>query len=173
LRRLSFFTSPSPHFFTSDSVFSTLLLGYHYLADVLAAFVCFLLWRRFWACDRHASGSVYNAGMIASADDARLFFLRWQENTSPVQIKLRTSAIFFDGVGVVLGVNHSALQIGGDSWQFTIPLEGAGFSFSDPREASLASVREAESEKYDFGLSLDLANGDQIALMELKSQPGA
>jgi hypothetical protein len=109
--------------------------------------------------------------MIASADDARLFFLRWQENSSHVQIKLRSSALMFDGVGVVLGVNHNTLQVGGESWHFTIPLEGAGFSFSDPREASVASVRQAESEKYDFGLSVILANGDQIALMELKSQP--
>jgi hypothetical protein len=111
--------------------------------------------------------------MIASAEDARLFFLRWQENASPVQIKLRSSALVFDGVGVVLGVNRGALQVGGESWQFTIPLEGAGFSFSDPRETSLASVRQAESEKYDFGLAVDLANGDRIALMELKSEPDA
>jgi hypothetical protein len=109
--------------------------------------------------------------MIASADDARLFFLRWQENTSQVQIKLRSSALMFDGVGVVLDVNDRALQVGGESWQFTIPLEGANFSFSDPREAALASVRAAESEKYDFGLAVNLANGDQVALMELRSQP--
>ena len=109
--------------------------------------------------------------MVASAEDARLFFLRWQENSSRVQIKLRSSALIFDGVGVVLDVSALALQMGGESWQFTIPVEGAGFSFSDPREASLASVRQAEFAKYDFGLSVNLANGDQIALMELKTQP--
>ena len=106
--------------------------------------------------------------MIATADDARLFFLRWQENASPVQIKLRSSALIFDGVGVVLDVSPRALQVGGESWRFTIPIEGADFSFSDPREVSLAAVRQSESEKYDFGLSVNLANGDQIALMELK-----
>jgi hypothetical protein len=70
-----------------------------------------------------------------------------------------------------MAVNHTALQVGGESWQFTIPLEGASFAFSDPREALVESVREAESEKYDFGLAVNLANGDQIALMELKAQP--
>jgi hypothetical protein len=107
--------------------------------------------------------------MIASAEDARLFFLRWQENASHVQIKLRTSALFFDGVGVVMEINAGAVQLGGESWQFTIPLEGASFTFSDPREVAMASVREAETEKYDFGLAVNLVNGDQIALMELKS----
>ena len=107
--------------------------------------------------------------MLATAEDARLFFLRWQENASHVQIKLRSAALIFDGIGVVQEVNHTALQLGGESWQFTIPLAGASFSFADPREVSVASVREAEFEKYDFGLAVSLANGDQIALMELKS----
>jgi hypothetical protein len=111
--------------------------------------------------------------MLASAEDARLFFLRWQENASHVQIKLRSSALIFDGVAVVLAVSLGALQVGGESWQFTIPLDGASFAFSDPREVSIGSVRDAESEKYDFGLAVNLANGDQIALMELKAQPEA
>ena len=70
---------------------------------------------------------------------------------------------------MVQEISSTALQVGGESWQFTIPLDGASFAFSDPREVSVAAVRAAEAERYDFGLSVNLANGDQIALMELKS----
>jgi hypothetical protein len=33
----------------------------------------------------------------------------------------------------------------------------------------VASVREAEAARYEFGLSLNLASGDRLVLMELKT----
>ena len=106
--------------------------------------------------------------MIASPDDARLLFRKWKEHRSPLRVKLRSSTLIFDATGIVTDFSPRALEIGGDSWKFTIPLAGAGFSFSDPREIAVASVRQSEASKYEFGLGLDLPNGDRLALMELK-----
>ncbi len=77
--------------------------------------------------------------------------------------------MIFEGVGLVESFSASVLNLGGNSWQLAIPLEGASFNFSDPREAPVASVREAEAARYEFGLSLNLASGDRLALMELKT----
>jgi hypothetical protein len=50
-----------------------------------------------------------------------------------------------------------------------VPLTGAEFSFSDPREIPVASVRESESARYEFGIAIDLPTGDRLSLLELKS----
>jgi hypothetical protein len=106
--------------------------------------------------------------MVASLDDARLLFQKWKEHLSPVRVKLRSSSLIFDATGIVTDFSPGTLEIGGDSWKFTIPLDGADFSFSDPREIPIASVRESEAAQYEFGLALDLPSGDRLALMELK-----
>jgi len=109
--------------------------------------------------------------MIMSPEDASLLFDRWRQDARALKIQLRSSSLFFDGVGTVHDFNLGTLELGGDSWKFTIPLSGAKYSFSDPREIGLASVREAESAQYEFGISLDLPNGDRLAIMELKAPP--
>jgi hypothetical protein len=107
--------------------------------------------------------------MITSPEDARLLFKRWSEDSSPLRIRLRSAAVIFEGVGLVENFSSSVLDLGGNSWQLVIPLEGASFTFSDPREAPVASIREVEAARYEFGLSLNLASGDRLALMELKT----
>jgi len=107
--------------------------------------------------------------MITSPEDAALLFKRWSEDSAPLRIRLRSAALIFEGVGLVESFTASVLNLGGNSWQLAIPLQGASFTFSDPREASVASVREAEAARYEFGLSLNLASGDRLALMELKT----
>jgi hypothetical protein len=112
--------------------------------------------------------------MIASPEDARLFFDRWKENAPPLKVRLWASSLFFDAVGTVTDFTHENLEVGGDSWKFTIPLAGVNFSFSDPREIPVASVRELETAQYEFGIALDLPNGDRVIMMELKaSSPSA
>jgi hypothetical protein len=112
--------------------------------------------------------------MIASPEDARLFFDRWKENSPPLKVRLWASSLFFDAVGTVTHFTHENLEVGGDSWKFTIPLAGVNFSFSDPREIPVASVRELETAQYEFGIALDLPNGDRVIMMELKaSSPSA
>jgi hypothetical protein len=106
--------------------------------------------------------------MVTSAEDARLLFTRWIEDGSPLRIRLRNAALIFEGAGVLQNVNSNVLNLGGDTWQLVIPLSGASFTFSDPREAPSGSVRETESARYEFGLAVDLANGDRLALMEMK-----
>jgi len=107
--------------------------------------------------------------MVTSPEDARLLFKRWSEDSSPLRIKLRSAAVIFEGVGLVESFTSGVLNLGGNSWPLVVPLDGASFTFSDPREAPVASVREAESARYEFGLALNLANGDRLALMELKT----
>jgi hypothetical protein len=77
--------------------------------------------------------------------------------------------LIFDGVGAVTDFTPAQVQVGGDAWSFTIPLAEAGYSFSDPREIPVASVREAEAARYEFGLAINLAGGDRLVLMELKA----
>ena len=112
--------------------------------------------------------------MIATPDDARLFFDRWKEDQPPLKVRLWASSLFFDAVGTVTDFTSESVELGGDSWKFTIPLDGVTFSFSDPREIPVASVRESETAQYDFGIVLELPNGDRLIIMELKasSQPG-
>jgi len=107
--------------------------------------------------------------MITSPEDAHLLFKRWNEDSSPLRIRLRSTAVIFEGVGLLEAFNSGVLNLGGNSWQLAIPLDGASFIFSDPREAPVPSIREAEASRYEFGLSLNLANGDRLALMELKT----
>jgi hypothetical protein len=107
--------------------------------------------------------------MIASPEDARLLFSKWQEEQPPLRIKLLSSSLMFEAVGTVRSFSPATLELRGDTWQFTIPLDGVGITFSDPREIPLASVRETETARYEFGLALDLPNGDRLALMELKA----
>src|SRR5689334_11164386 len=111
--------------------------------------------------------------MIATPEDARLFFDRWKGDRPPLKIRMWVSALFFDAFGTVTNFTPETLDLGGDSWKLTIPLEGVTFSFSDPREIPLASVRESETAQYEFGIALQLPNGDQLVIMELKasSQP--
>ena len=111
--------------------------------------------------------------MNATLEDAHLLFNRWKETGPPLQIKLISAALVFQGVGMVLDFAPGSLQLGGDSWQFTVPLAEAGYTFSDPREIAIASIREAEASRYEFGLSLNLANGDRLTLLELKPQEAA
>ena len=109
--------------------------------------------------------------MITSPEDASLLFDRWRQDARALKIQLRSSALFFDGVGTVSDFSLGTLDLGGESWRFTIPLSGANYSFSDPREIGMASVREAESAQYEFGIVLDLPNGDRLVIMELKAPP--
>ena len=111
--------------------------------------------------------------MIATPDDARLFFDRWKEDQPTLKVRLWASSLFFDAVGTLSDFTSETLELSGPSWKFTIPLEGVNFRFSDPREIPLASVRESETAQYEFGIALQLPNGDQLVIMELKasSQP--
>jgi hypothetical protein len=106
--------------------------------------------------------------MIASADDAGLLFSKWLDASPGIRIKLMSSSLIFEALGTVTDFAPGTLQLGGDAWQFTIPLGDVIFSFSDPREIPVASVRDVESEKYEFALSIRLPNGDELVLMELK-----
>lgn len=106
--------------------------------------------------------------MITSPEDARLLFTRWIEDGAPLRIRLRSAALMFEGVGVAQSFDANVLNLGGETWQVMVPLGGASFTFSDPREAPAGSVREAEESRYEFGLAADLANGDRLALIEIK-----
>jgi hypothetical protein len=107
--------------------------------------------------------------MITSSEDARLLFSKWRDSSSGIRIKLLSSSLIFDAVGTVTDFAQGSLQLSGEAWQFTIPLGEVSFKFSDPREIPLASLRNIESEKYEFALALRLPNGDELMLMELKS----
>ena len=109
--------------------------------------------------------------MIATPDDARLLFDRWMEDSRPLKVRLWTSGVFFDAVGIVAGFRPDHLEIGGESWKLTVPIAGANFSFADPREIPVPSVREIEAAQYEFGIALDLPNGDRLVIMELKGSP--
>lgn len=109
--------------------------------------------------------------MITSSEDASLLFDRWRQDARALKVQLRSSALFFDAVATVSDFNPRTLDLGGDSWKLTIPLTGAQYSFSDPREVGVASVRESEAAQYEFGISLDLPNGDRLVIMELKAPP--
>lgn len=115
----------------------------------------------------------YNAegevrAMVTSPEDARLLFTRWIEDGSPLRIRLRSAALIFEGVGLAQSFDSNVLNLGGETWQVVVPLSGANFTFSDPREAPAGSVREEETSRYEFGLAVDLANGDRLALIEIK-----
>ncbi len=109
--------------------------------------------------------------MIASEDDARLLFGRWKEDGPPLRVKLISNSLVFEATGTVGDFTHGTLQLNGPAWQFTIPLTGAEFTFSDPREIPVAAVRNLETARYEFGLALGLPSGDRLVLMEIKQEP--
>lgn len=106
--------------------------------------------------------------IATTPEDARLLFERWREDSARIRIQLRSHTLFFHGTGVVTASSADAIELGGDSWAFTIPLEDVVYSYSDPREIPVASIREVESAKYEHGLSLRLPNGDELILLEWK-----
>ena len=110
--------------------------------------------------------------MIVSSEEARLLFSRWRDESAPVRVQLSNSSLMFDGVGVT-ELNQDTLEFSGPSWRFIVPLNGAEFSFSDPREIPIASVRTAETAQYEFGVAVALANGYRLTLLELKREPEA
>ena len=106
--------------------------------------------------------------MTGSPEEARLLFNKWQDESLPLRIKLMSAALIFEAFGRVASASSTVLELRGDSWQLTIPLEGVSAAFSDPREISVPSVRAMESAKYEYGLALEFPNGDRLALMEMK-----
>jgi len=106
--------------------------------------------------------------MNVSPEEARLLFSRWKDESAPVRIRLSNNSVMFDGVGVT-EITADTLHFSGPAWQFTVPLAGAEFSFSDPREIPVASVREAETAQYEFGVAVTLASGDRLMLLEMKN----
>ena len=107
--------------------------------------------------------------MIATYEDAHLLFARWKEDASILRVKLISNSLVLEARGTVAEYTHASLQLGSPDWQLTIPTEGAKFTFSDPREIPIESIREAETAKYEFGLAAELPSGDRIVLLETKS----
>jgi hypothetical protein len=106
--------------------------------------------------------------MDTTPEDAHLIFDGWRDRSSPLRVQLRSSSLFFEGKGAVTHSATDSLELGGDSWRFTVPLSDATFVFSDPREIPSASIREAESAQYEFGLAVLLASGDRLVLVAFK-----
>jgi len=106
--------------------------------------------------------------MITSFDDARLLFGRWKDDAPELRVKLMSNSLVFEATGTLTDFTIQALQMTGPGWQFTIPLAGAKYIFSDPREIVVQSVRETETAKYEMGLALELPSGDRLVLLELK-----
>jgi len=106
--------------------------------------------------------------MITSFEDARLLFGRWKEDAPELRVKLLSNSLIFEATGTLADFTIQALHLTGPAWQFTIPLAGAQYIFSDPREIAVRSVRETETAKYEMGLALELPNGDRLVLLELK-----
>jgi len=111
--------------------------------------------------------------MNTTPDYAHLIFDGWRDQRSELRIQLRSSSLVFEGKGIVIHSALDSLALGGDSWRFTVPLHDATFVFSDPREIPIASVREAESAQYEFGLAILLASGDRLVLVALKDDADA
>lgn len=106
--------------------------------------------------------------MIASFEDAHLLFAKWKLDSPALRIKLWSPSLVFEATGAVGEYTHAALQLNGPDWQITLPIEGAKYTFSDPREIPIASIREIETAKYEFGLAIELTTGDRLVLMEIK-----
>ena len=111
--------------------------------------------------------------MNTTPEDAHLIFDGWRDRSSPLRIQLRSSSLIFEGRGTVTHSAMESLGLGGDSWQFTVPLHDATFVFSDPREITIATVREAESAQYEFGLAVLLASGDRLVMVAFKDDSDA
>ena len=106
--------------------------------------------------------------MIASFDDAHLLFARWKNEAPVLRVKLWSQQLVFEAIGAVGEFTHAALQLNGEDWQMTLPLEGSKYTFSDPREIPVESIRDIETSKYEFGLAVELPSGDRLVLMEVK-----
>src|SRR5690242_18561965 len=106
--------------------------------------------------------------MIASASDAQLLLGRLKDSSHAVQIKLTGSEGMFEAIGTVEDYTLTTLRLAGVAWQFTVPLDGATYVFSDPHEVPIESVRESEVARYEQGLSVELADGSQLTILELK-----
>jgi hypothetical protein len=106
--------------------------------------------------------------MNATFEDAHLLFARWKEEAPALRVKLWSPSLVLEATGAVSEFTHAALQLNGPEWQVTVPIEGAKFTFSDPREIPIAAVRDIETSKYEFGLAMELPTGDRLVLMELK-----
>jgi hypothetical protein len=111
--------------------------------------------------------------MNTTPEDAHLIFDGWKDRSSPLRVQLRSVSFFFEGKGAVTHSAMDSLELGGDSWRFTVPLDGATFVFSDPREIPIATVRESESAQYEFGLAVLLASGDRLVLVAFKDDSEA
>jgi hypothetical protein len=107
--------------------------------------------------------------MIATFEDAHLLFARWQEQSRPLRVKLLSNRLVFEATGTVGEHTTAALQLNGPAWQFTVPIEGAEYQFSDPREIPIPTVRDIETAKYEFGLAIGLPSGDRLVLLEIKN----
>lgn len=107
--------------------------------------------------------------MIATFEDAHLLFARWKDDASRLRVKFMTHSLVLEARGSVTEYTHTTLQLSGTDWQFTIPIEGAKFTFSDPREIPVASIRQAEVAKYEFGLAVEIPSGDRLVLLEIKN----
>ncbi|MEP7352111.1 MAG: hypothetical protein ABI824_02665 [Acidobacteriota bacterium] len=110
--------------------------------------------------------------MIATIEDALLLFGRWKDERALVRVKLISQRLVFEATGAVVEFTPQTIQMNGNTWQFTLPVEGARFMFSDPREIPSEAVRTAELAKYEFGLAMELPSGDRLVLLELKSGSG-
>lgn len=106
--------------------------------------------------------------MHATFQDAHLFFTRWKDDTTPLRVKLWTPTVIFEATAYLGEFTHAALQLNGPDWQLTLPIEGSNFTFSDPREIPIHSIRNIESARYEFGLAIELPTHDRLVLMELK-----
>lgn len=109
--------------------------------------------------------------MHMTFEDARLLFGRWREDAVPLRVKLLGRSLVFEAAGTLADFTMRALQLNGPSWQLTIPLDGAQYTFSDPREIPNAAVRALESARYEMGLALELPDGDRLVMLELKAEP--
>ena len=106
--------------------------------------------------------------MIATFQDAHLLFSRWKDDSSELRVKLWSPSLVFEAVGCVGEFTHAALQLNGPDWLFTVPIESAKYTFSDPREIPIPAIRNIETAKYEFGLAIELTTGDRLVLMEVK-----
>lgn len=107
--------------------------------------------------------------MITTFEDAQLLFARWKEDVTPLRIKLWSPSMVFEATGFVGEFTHAALQLNGPDWQVTVPIESSKYTFSDPREIPIVSIRNIETARYEFGLAIELPSGDRLVLMEIKS----
>ena len=111
--------------------------------------------------------------MITTPEDARLLFDKWLNDEALVRLRMIRGSLLFDADGIVLKYGKHAVQFGGPTWKMTVPLVNAEYTFSDPREIPMPSVRRVEEARYELGLTLRWPDGEELILMERKPEPGA